>query len=43
MYCASGGRSTLAALSLQQLGYSAVRSLHGGFLGWTAAGLPVAF
>jgi len=43
LYCASGGRSTLAALSLQQLGYSAVRSLNGGFLGWTAAGLPVAF
>ncbi|MFC6840504.1 rhodanese-like domain-containing protein [Xanthomonas theicola] len=43
LYCASGGRATLAALSLQQLGYSAVHPLSGGFLGWTAAGGPVAF
>ncbi|MCI2262799.1 MULTISPECIES: rhodanese-like domain-containing protein [Xanthomonas] len=43
LYCASGGRSTLAALSLQHLGYTAVRSLTGGFLGWTAAGGPVDF
>ncbi|PPU91481.1 rhodanese-like domain-containing protein [Xanthomonas albilineans] len=41
LYCTSGGHSTVAALSLQQLGYRAVRALPGGFLGWIAAGGPV--
>ncbi|WP_045737219.1 rhodanese-like domain-containing protein [Xanthomonas sp. MUS 060] len=43
LYCASGGHATLAALSLRQRGYRAVRALPGGFLGWTAAGRPVDF
>jgi rhodanese-related sulfurtransferase len=40
-YCLSGGRSALAADSLQQLGFGKVRSLAGGFEAWRAAGLPV--
>jgi rhodanese-related sulfurtransferase len=41
VYCRTGGRSALAALSLQQMGFTDVRSLAGGIAGWTAAGLPV--
>jgi len=41
VYCRTGGRSALAALSLQQMGYTDVRSIAGGIAGWTAAGLPV--
>ena len=38
--CASGGRATLAADSLQQMGYDA-RVIEGGMAGWKEAGLPV--
>src|SRR5437868_6460639 len=41
LYCASGGRSALAAQALQNLGYSRVAHLDGGFKGWQAAGKPV--
>lgn len=41
VYCRSGGRAALAAQSLQQLGFTDVRSIAGGIMGWTAAGLPV--
>lgn len=41
LYCRSGGRAALAALSLQQLGFRAVQSIAGGIMGWTDAGLPV--
>jgi rhodanese-related sulfurtransferase len=41
VYCQSGGRSALAADSLQQLGFDKVHSLAGGFEAWRAAGLPV--
>lgn len=41
LYCGSGKRSVLAAANLQQMGYSDVFSLQGGFKGWKAAGLPV--
>jgi molybdopterin/thiamine biosynthesis adenylyltransferase/rhodanese-related sulfurtransferase len=40
LYCAVGGRSALAALSLQQLGYTRVSSLAGGFGQWKAEGFP---
>ena len=40
VYCAGGVRSALAVDSLQQLGYSNVTSLAGGFNGWKNAGLP---
>ncbi|MCX5741886.1 MAG: molybdopterin-synthase adenylyltransferase MoeB [Proteobacteria bacterium] len=40
IYCAGGTRSALAARSLVELGYTAVRSLAGGFTAWKTAGLP---
>jgi len=39
-HCGSGGRSALAAESLQKMGYKNVRSMAGGFKAWKAAGLP---
>ncbi|MBC7894141.1 MAG: sulfurtransferase [Cytophagaceae bacterium] len=38
VYCASGNRSALAADTLQQMGYTDVVSLIGGFRGWVEAG-----
>ncbi len=38
LYCAAGGRSALAARSLQAMGYRDVRSLAGGFDRWKAEG-----
>ena len=35
-----GGRSALAAESLQKMGYKNARSMAGGFRAWKAAGLP---
>ena len=42
IYCASGGRSALAAKTLQDMGYSGVANLTGGFQAWTEAGGPTA-
>src|SRR6266513_450222 len=39
-HCGGGGRSALAADSLQKMGYKNVRSMAGGFKAWKAAGLP---
>lgn len=39
-HCGGGGRSALAAESLQKMGYKNVRSLAGGFKAWKALGLP---
>jgi rhodanese-related sulfurtransferase len=41
LHCASGGRSALAAETLQQLGFKSVAHLDGGFTAWRAAGKPV--
>ena len=41
LHCASGGRSALAADTLQQMGYSNVAHLDGGLNAWTQAGQPV--
>jgi rhodanese-related sulfurtransferase len=41
LYCAVGGRSALAARSLEQMGFSKVENLEGGFQAWAGAGLPV--
>lgn len=41
LYCRSGGRAALAALSLSMLGFDEVRSLSGGIMGWTEADLPI--
>jgi len=38
LYCAGGGRSALAAATLQQLGYRRVAHLDGGLTAWTASG-----
>ena len=40
IYCASGGRSALAAKTLQDMGYSGVANLTGGFQAWTEVGGP---
>jgi len=36
VYCKSGGRSALATATLQQLGFTNVQSMIGGFDGWSA-------
>lgn len=41
LYCAGGTRSALAARTLQQLGYSRVASMAGGFNRWSDAAHPV--
>jgi rhodanese-related sulfurtransferase len=40
-YCASGGRSALAADTAQSMGLSQVAHLGGGFKSWTEANGPV--
>ena len=42
LYCAGGNRSALAAKSLEEMGYSNVLSMSGGFTQWARVGLPVA-
>src|SRR4051812_48631627 len=42
LYCAGGARSAFAAKSLQELGYTNVVSLAGGFTDWKRNGFPVA-
>jgi rhodanese-related sulfurtransferase len=39
-HCGGGGRSALAAESLQKMGYKNIKSMAGGFKAWKAAGLP---
>ncbi len=41
LYCLTGGRSALAADSLQALGFTRVRSLAGGLTAWRNAGHPL--
>lgn len=38
LYCAGGVRSVLAARTLQEMGYSHVQSLRGGYTAWKDAG-----
>jgi thioredoxin len=38
VYCLSGGRSKKAAAKLQELGFTTVYELDGGFLNWSEAG-----
>ena len=40
LHCGGGGRSALAAESLQKMDYKNVRSMAGGMKAWKAAGLP---
>ena len=37
LYCGTGGRSTLAAKTLQDMGFTDVVSLAGGFAAWQVA------
>src|SRR5262249_30751611 len=41
VYCAGGARSAFAARSLNELGYSDVRSLAGGFTDWKRNGFEI--
>jgi len=41
LYCASGGRSALAAVALQGLGYADVAHLDGGIRAWKDSGRQV--
>jgi molybdopterin/thiamine biosynthesis adenylyltransferase/rhodanese-related sulfurtransferase len=43
LYCESGNRSILAAKTLQELGYTNVRNLAGGFTDWKRSGFEVVF
>ncbi len=40
LYCASGNRSAFAAKTLEELGYSTVYSLAGGYTDWKRNGYP---
>ena len=41
LHCASGGRSALAAATLQELGYTRVAHMDGGVNAWRDAGMPL--
>jgi rhodanese-related sulfurtransferase len=41
VYCASGGRSALAAKTLKDMGYPDAVNMTGGFGAWSQAGKPV--
>jgi rhodanese-related sulfurtransferase len=41
LYCGGGYRSALAAKNLQDMGYTNVISMDGGFSGWKNAGFPL--
>ena len=41
LYCGTGGRSALAADALTKLGYRNVKSMAGGIVAWSEAGLPI--
>lgn len=41
LYCGGGFRSVLAAEALQQMGYTNVASMAGGWREWQAVGAPV--
>jgi rhodanese-related sulfurtransferase len=41
VYCKSGDRGALAALTLTKMGYTDVKNMAGGFVGWAKAGYNV--
>lgn len=41
LQCQGGGRSALATVAMQELGFKNAVNLAGGFGAWSAAGLPV--
>lgn len=40
VYCATSGRSAMAAAVLQMMGFKNVINLGGGYASWAAAGMP---
>lgn len=40
LHCQGGGRSALATVAMQELGFKNAVNLAGGFGAWSAAGLP---
>lgn len=40
VYCKAGGRSADAASRLKEMGFQEVYDMQGGFMSWSAAGLP---
>jgi molybdopterin/thiamine biosynthesis adenylyltransferase/rhodanese-related sulfurtransferase len=43
LYCESGNRSIMAAKTLQELGYTNVRNIAGGYADWKRSGFEVVF
>lgn len=41
LFCASSGRSAMAAAVMQQMGFKNIRNINGGITAWKAAELPV--
>ena len=41
LYCGTGGRSALAAETLNKMGYRNAQSMDGGIVAWAAAQLPI--
>jgi rhodanese-related sulfurtransferase len=41
LYCGTGGRSTLAAQSMESMDYTNVSSIAGGIIAWAATHLPL--
>ena len=41
LYCGTGGRSALAAKSLDAMGFQNVKSMDGGIVAWAEARFPV--
>ena len=41
LYCGTGGRSALAAKSLDDMGFRNVRSMDGGIVAWAEARFPL--
>jgi len=41
LYCGTGGRSTLAAKTAEEMGYRNVKSMAGGFVAWVQAQFPL--
>ena len=41
LYCGTGGRSALAARTLEEMGYRNVKSMAGGIVAWAQARLPI--
>lgn len=41
LYCKTSGRAALSACAMQDMGYTRVQSISGGYDAWVAAGKPI--